>query len=468
LYIANVSTYAGDMWEDEHLYFGTNKAARPLLGIDAPAMQHETTPESLARITKLNQMKNPWYSWPIYLGNVSMTSPIIISGNRYRDLALFDAEGVRVCWNGGLGVPEETGANGQNVSSHHTPFYGYYIIEKNLRILLANGGRFDQEKADFTFPAVPPRALIPGRAFRPDRKGWHGFCLNVKSVDLETSEIVVESGQFFRNHQLEKVKDKFKMTLVVDENTRIVIKEKEKNFNGRHNPVWLDSYRHGTLKDIVKGDLLRVDILLDPEPKFEDEKARNVEEHYTTCLGKSSKCARAKYKKAFKVFSPIHCKDKKVKALRIWNNHTGGGDTKVHQQIVFWGEIKKMNPDKKTIEVHMTKPDGNEIHGYRFWKEAGDKADIAEDTRGRVYRTAEKLAASTRYVEGSDEDRIRVFHIDGGVRISRNGVPEKAFEDFKVGDKISVFYLPFYESQYNNTIPIYPEVILSSSDIKVK
>ncbi len=94
------------------------------------------------------------------------------------------------------------------------------------------------------------------------------------------------------------------------------------------------------------------------------------------------------------------------------------------------------------------------------------KANISEDTAGHRYRTAEKLVASTRYVEGTDADRIRTFTIDAGVRISRNGFPEKAFSDFKIGDKVSVFYLPFYESQYKNTIPIYPEVILSSSEVK--
>ncbi len=462
VYIANVSTYHGDMWDDEFLYYGRNPDANPLFGIDSPAMQHETTVESLARITKLMQMKNPSYSCDIYLDDSGKTSCFSIGGYKRYDLMLFDKNGLRVSNRVGVGVPEETGANGQNVSSYHTPFYGYYILEKNLRNILANNGEFNLEKMDYTMPKIPSRAIVSARTFKPNLKGWYGFCLNVTNVDHEKSEITVENGRFLSNHQLKKIKNKFKMTFVVDKDTRIIIKEKSKYFNGKHNPEWNDSYKHGTLKDIVVGDLLRADILFDQQPVFEDDKVRDLTKYFVN----NDDNVRKQYKKAFKIFSPVNYKNKKLKAIRIWNNHTGQGDTKVHQQIVFWGKITKLDSEKKTIEVKMNKPDGNKINGYKFWKEAGDKANISEDTTGHKYRTAEKLAASTRYVEGTDADRIRTFTIDAGVRISRNGFPEKAFSDFKIGDKVSVFYLPFYESQYKNTIPIYPEVILSSSEVK--
>jgi len=472
VYIANNSTYHGDMWVDEFLYYGRNPEARTLLGIDSPALQHETTLESLARITKLVQMKNPSYSWKIYLDDTGATSKHAVDGQRChtnRDLMLFDRKGAKVGWKASVGVPEETGANGEHVSSYHTPYWGYYILEKNLRILLANDGLYDLDKMDYTMPNIPNRAIVPARTFHFDNnnkaKGWYGFCLNVISVDLEKSEITAESGQFDWNHQIENIKDRFKIKFTVDANTRIIIKEKKRPFDGKHNPEWNDSYRHGSLKDIVKGDLIRVDFLLDSPPQIADKSILDLKENYI--VNGPSKVVD--YRMAFTGFDPSDYSvesNKKNKALRIWNNHGGQGDLKVHQQITFWGEITNINTDKKTIQVKMPKPNCDEIHGYRFWKEAGAKADISEDTRGPAYRTAEKLAATRRYVEGSDADRIRTFTIDAGVRISRNGVAEKTFSDFKVGDKVSVFYLPFYETQYKNTIPIYPEVILSSSAIK--
>ena len=472
VYIANVSTYHGDMWIDEFLYYGRNPEAQALHGIDSPALQHETTLERLARITKLVQMKNPSYSWKIYLDDIGNTSAHAVDGLRdhvKRDVMLFDRKGTKVCWKAAVGVPEETGGNGQHVSSYHTPYWGYYILEKNLRILLANDGLYDLDKMDYTMPNIPQRALAPGRAFHFDdknkAKGWSGFCLNVISVDLEKSEITVESGQFDWNHQIENLKDRFKMKFIVDADTRIIIKEKKKPFDGKNNPEWNDSYRHGRLRDIVKGDLIRVDFLLDSPPQIADKSILDLKENYVN----NGPSKVVEYRKAFTGFDPSDYSvksKKKNKALRIWNSHTGAGETKVHQQITFWGEITNIDPDKKTIQVKMPKPNGDEIHGYRFWKEAGSKADISEDTKGHEYRTAEKLAATRRYVEGTDADRIRTFTIDAGVRISRNGVAEKAFNAFKVGDKVSVFYLPFYETQYKNTIPIYPEVILSSSAIK--
>ena len=473
VYIANVSTYHGDMWEDEFLYYGRNPAARPLAGIDSPALQHETTLETLARITKLMQMKNPSYSWDIVLDDVGHVSSLFqVSGGERRDLLLFDKEGTRVCWKASVGVPEETGANGQNVSSYHTPFYGYYILEKNLRKLLANDGLYDLEQMDYTMPDVPPRAIIPGRVFRkatraPDYPGknhaapWSGFCLNVLSVNPDTSEITVETGQFSGSHQMENLNDTFQMTFVADADTRIIIKEKKEPFDGRHYPEWIDRYKHGTLKDIVPGDLLRVDFQLDNPPHIEDQALRDLTENYLA----DGPTKPVEYRAAFPLFQPIHYSQKTNRALRIWNTHTGAGETKVHQQIVFWGEITKVDPESQTIEVRMPQPDGDEIHGYRFWKEAGEAAHLAEDTKPNRYRTAEKLAATRRYVEGTDADRIRTFHIDDGVRISRNGIPEKSLSDFQVGDKVSVFYLPFYESQYRNSIPIYPEVILSCSPL---
>jgi|GEM_PF-1867126 len=473
IYIANVSTYHGDMWEDEFLYFGRNPDAKPLEGIDSPALQHETTLESLARVTKLQQMKNPSYSWDIYLDDAGKASRFSMGGSERRDMMLFDKNGKRVCWKVAVGVPEETGANGQNVSSYHTPFYGYYLLEKNLRILLENDGIYDENKMDYTMPNIPHRAMIPGRVFREAKtkskypgknpaQPWHGFCLNVLTVNLEKSEITVESGEFSGSIQKENLKDKIQMTFVVDKDTRIIIKEKEKNFNGRNDPKWIDNYKHGTLNDIVPGDLIRVDFLLDNPPQITDKSKLNLKKNFLN----DGPTKPVEYREAFTLFQPKDYASKKNKALRIWNTHTGFGETKVHQQIVFWGEITKINPKNKTIEVKMPRPNGEEIHGYRFWKEAGANADISEDTKPNRYRTAEKLAATRRYVEGTDADRIRTFTIDAGVRISRNGVPEKAFSDFKVGDKVSVFYLPFYESQYTNTIPIYPEVILSSESIE--
>ena len=241
------------------------------------------------------------------------------------------------------------------------------------------------------------------------------------------------------------------------------IKEKEKDFNGKHDPKWLDNFKHGTLKDILPGDLIRVDFVLEPRPTLKSEPPFNTKDHFLK--------ERRDLNKKFPRLNPADYRGKKNKAVRIWNYHPGAGDRKVHGQITFWGEVTAMAPDKKTIEVHMPKPEpenvsGYGFHGYQFWKEAGRTASLSKDVRPNEYRTVERLAAARRYMEGADKERIRTFYIDDAVRILRNGKVEQSYKDLQVGDKVSVFYLPFYETQYINTIPIYPEVILSSSKIE--
>jgi len=112
----------------------------------------------------------------------------------------------------------------------------------------------------------------------------------------------------------------------------------------------------------------------------------------------------------------------------------------------------------------MPRPSPDEIYGYRFWKQDRDIADPSLTNKEQSL-TATKLKAVTRWVEGSDEDRLYRFCVDDAVRIIRNGEVEQAFEDLEVGDRVTVFYLPFYEEQYQGKTLIYPEVILASRPI---
>jgi len=70
-------------------------------------------------------------------------------------------------------------------------------------------------------------------------------------------------------------------------------------------------------------------------------------------------------------------------------------------------------------------------------------------------------------VEGPDEDRLYKFGIDDEVRIMRNGELELGFKELQVGDKVSVFYLPFYEEKHQGKTLIFPESILASEPLKI-
>jgi len=453
--LAEVSTYHGDMWVDEFLYYGRNPNARPFDGIDSPAMQHEDTPERLARITKLLQMKRPLLTGSLVMQDAGWISRAMIDSDAGRRIVLFDINGKRAGWQVGFGLPERTGANSQNSSSWHTPYYGMNMLEQILRNILANGGKYDPKFLEMDSFVVPPRGRLPG----PGQ--WSGFALNVKSVDLTNSEITVETGQFQGSHQIEPP-EKHELTFTVDKDTRIIIKEKEKNFNGKNDPKWLNNYKHGTLKDIAPGDLICVDFLLNPRPKIDKDKLLNVKESFF----ENQKLLKEFESKVFPRLNPADYVGKKNKALKIWNFHNGHSERKVHGQIVFWGEITDKNSDNKTIEVKMTKPDDDDLIGYHFWNEAGEKTDPKRDLNPGKYGTNDKLAAARRYVEGTEKERNRIFRIDASVRILRNGELEQSYNDLQVGDKVSVFYLPFYEANDKTKTPIYPEVILASEFIE--
>ena len=234
-------------------------------------------------------------------------------------------------------------------------------------------------------------------------------------------------------------------TFSVDEITRLVVKDSKTGHS-----------KLGKLTDFAVGDSIYPDFWIDPIPKRTDASVQAEEYLFSWSISLPKATGRT-----YPPFSPAHYQGKVNKAVRICNfqvkelrNHSA--------QMTFWGEISSKDIDQKTIEVRMPTPKPDEIYGYRFWKQDKDIADPSR-TNEEGSLTATKVKAVTRWVEGPDEARLYRFCIDDAVRIIRNGEVEQSFEDLQIGDKVSVFYLPFYEEQHQGKTLIYPEVILSST-----
>jgi hypothetical protein len=154
-------------------------------------------------------------------------------------------------------------------------------------------------------------------------------------------------------------------------------------------------------------------------------------------------------------------------AVFTGESHTGrmtfAGHT-VKDQMTFWGAITGTDPDRQTIEVTMPAGSPEGCQGYRFWRRYGDVAAY-EGHNPHWLNPKVKVDALRRWATGGPEARRQVFKVDRSVRVVRNGRPGKRFVDLCVGDKVSVFYQPFYEVQHHGEGVIYPENILASSPI---
>jgi hypothetical protein len=118
---------------------------------------------------------------------------------------------------------------------------------------------------------------------------------------------------------------------------------------------------------------------------------------------------------------------------------------------IFWlvGDVVRVDAARRQLTVRTPRLAPQETYGYRFWKEAGDKARPTEMAK-------RNLDVVRTWVEGDDEERTRTLVLDEGVEIFVNGMHSLGFTAIRPGDKIGALYLPGEDEKDGL---IYPSVL---------
>lgn len=121
------------------------------------------------------------------------------------------------------------------------------------------------------------------------------------------------------------------------------------------------------------------------------------------------------------------------------------------ESIWFYGEIIEIDIGHRMVTVKMPGSATNEMKGYSFWKEAGERASLID-------RTKMTVPIVNKWVEGTGAERTYRFVIDDAVDIYYNGEPAN-IEKFELGDKAVIEFFGVQDGQSE----LYPDVFRVST-----
>jgi len=418
------SPTCGDMYLWEHSRYGRNPNENILKGRACRLGEYDYLPERLARYTRIGYMNRPYQpevpTFVEYWGT---------PGRRF-NLVPLDK----------MGLLDKNGKVSGKAYKGTRPTYGnYYLfsnnhdagtvmslikVEKDIRALLANDGVFDKEK-NMTWKSIdyPNKQLI-------GHFSHGGGLLDITNIDKE-NKIITAKPRNAKKYGTDEY------TFQYNDNTRYSLcsenPHKEKNI----------TYSTGTIDSFKVGD----DIYLDIEWLKHKEDIPLVKGNWNQ-------------RTYFEKFTLDELKGKTHKLHRLMNYKI---DLKFRNMMMYQGTINNIKGD--IVTVTRNKPTLAEYPGLRYFDE--DKNVIIKGLYDPRKKGEEDFGEKMRDIMlgwmNSKEDKITYrFKVDDAVRIARNGEEDQDKSTLKVGDKVTVCYEMFWESQKLSKEIITPELIVAS------
>jgi len=434
LYIACPSPYWGDMNIDEFAYFGPNPAEAPLKGRACRYGELDFTPERLALSVRKGFMERTWMpDVPMFLEHPGYAArKQLVTAFRSR-MTLIDTDGVVAGYLGcyyDYQMRRAFQTYYMPFDKHDVPLASIAPFEKDLRAVLANGGKYDAEKNQSWALATYPSRQLWGSFSQPP--------LTISRIDR---------GKGIVKAKLMGVRPESRAYFGIQDGT-----EGEYTFRFDAGTRFED-WNGGSYK-LADVSALKVGGKMYPDFRVEDIEAPRVRAN----RGKP-KYARGHYKR----FDLSKYKDKENQAVRIITcddpNWRPRFKTLDNMMLLSGTIVEKVDG---RMAVEMPRPQIADYPGLRFWEE--DRAFAKLDSK---YATNDIATHSVpilrRWTEAATPTIRYTFATDDAVRIIRDGNQDTEPTKLQVGDRVTVAYGYWWEKTDGAEGIIYPELVLASS-----
>lgn len=407
-------TYYGDDYTDEFEFYGPNPDAYPLRGLACRQGELWIDQEQRARRARMDCMERLTMSIPIVVDNNGRTFSSIargqnapIGGAGHVAWGLIDRDGRLAAAKGPIGWQPF------HINQYYIPYTRISYLEREIRALLQNGGRFDKDR--------------PATILRPKPTPERGFLFNTPF------EVIGVEGAKNLIHATYKGRD---YTFRLPHGTRVMVER-----NGRTAIT-----NHTALS---RGNTVFADILLrEPVPWRE---TRLWHDRFD----------------AFQEVKPFDVEayaDKETEVVRLHCRGPSFDYGKIRFFTTFYGRIISKNGNKITVEC--SKDYFLNLPGYRYWQEDKDKADITAYVTGRSTIPQRRMNILNRMLAEPGDALRRTFTVDRAVRVMKNGYladMDTQMDALAAGDFAGVEYEYFFEEQ--NEPVIYPEWVWANGTL---